>query len=124
MKIAWTDIQNSIAFLCTRFQAPDEDNRKNMVSLIKYLKDTKEIFLTFRSDDTIIMRWYVDAKFAVQTYFNSDTGGTGTLINDSVIYMYTNQKLNTKSSTEAELVAADNIVGTLLWKMYLLQYQG
>ena len=124
MKIAWTDIQNSIEFLCTRVQAPDEDNRKNMVSLIKYLKDTKEIFLTFRSDDTIIMRWYVDAKFAVQTYFNSDTGGTGTLINDSVIYMYTNQKLNTKSSTEAELVAADNIVGALLWKMYLLQYQG
>ena len=34
------------------------------------------------------------------------------------------KKLNTKSSTEAELVAVDNLIPQILWTHYFLQAQG
>ena len=36
----------------------------------------------------------------------------------------TKQKLNTKSSTEAELVGADDVLGQLLWTRNFLEHQG
>ena len=54
----------------------------------------------------------------------SHTGGTMTLGKGSVISKSIKQKLNTKSSTEAELVGADDISGQLLWTRYFLQAQG
>ena len=35
-----------------------------------------------------------------------------------------NQKLNTKSSTEAELIASDDVLPALLWVGYFLEEQG
>ena len=103
--------QISIVFLCNRVPAPDEDNWKNIIRLINYLKYTKELFLNLRSKYTTVMRWYVDASFAVNPYFKSHTGGTFTLRNGSLMSISTKQNLNTKSSTKAELVAAGNIAG-------------
>jgi hypothetical protein len=34
------------------------------------------------------------------------------------------QKLNTKSSTEAELVGADDVMPQMLWTLYFLEAQG
>jgi len=34
------------------------------------------------------------------------------------------QKLNTKSSTEAELVAIDNLMAQVLWTLHFLAVQG
>ena len=47
------------------------------------------------------------------------TLGKGSLYNES-----TNQKLNTKSSTEAELIAVDNVSVQVLWTKYFLDIQG
>ena len=57
------DTKIIIEFLCTRVQAPYEDDCNNMIRLIKYIKDTKVLFLTLRDDDNRVMRWYVDASF-------------------------------------------------------------
>ena len=47
------------------------------------------------------------------------TLGSGEIYNRS-----TKQKINTKSSTEAELIAVDDVVGQVLWTKYFLEAQG
>ena len=42
----------------------------------------------------------------------------------SIISISKKQKLNTKSSTEAEIIGADNAMPQILWKRYLLEAQG
>ena len=63
----------------------------------------------------MVMRWYVNVSFEVHPDFNGHTRGTVTLVNGSTMSISTKQILNTNSSREAELVAADNIAGAFLW---------
>ena len=43
---------------------------------------------------------------------------------ESVFSMSRKQRLNTTSSTEAELVATDNVMPQIIWTRYFLQGQG
>jgi hypothetical protein len=54
----------------------------------------------------------------------SHTGGTLSLGKGSVYSTSTRQKLNTKSSTEAELVGIDDVMPLILWTRYFLDAQG
>ena len=54
----------------------------------------------------------------------SHTGGTTILGKGGVYSKSTRQKLNTKSSTEAELVGADNLMPQVLWTQYFMEAQG
>lgn len=55
----------------------------------------------------------------------SHTGGTLSLGKGSLYSASTLQKINTKSSTEAEeLVAVDDVMPLILWTRYFLQAQG
>jgi hypothetical protein len=54
----------------------------------------------------------------------SHTGGTLSLGKGSVYSASTRQQLNTKSSTEAELVGVDDVMPLILWTQYFLNAQG
>ena len=56
-KRARPDIQVSIAFLTTRAKQPDEDDWKNLVRVLKYLKDTVDIVLTLSVDNMSVVKW-------------------------------------------------------------------
>jgi hypothetical protein len=60
----------------------------------------------------------------VHPYLKSHTGGTLSLGKGSVYSASTRQKLNTKSSTKAELVGVDDIMPLILWTLYFLDAQG
>jgi hypothetical protein len=70
------------------------------------------------------MYWYVDASFAVHHNMRSHTGGMLTLGDGAAISVSTKQKINTKSSTEAELVAVDDTLPFNIWCYYFLREQG
>ena len=63
--------------------------------------------------------WYVDASFA-----RSHTGGGLTMGRGFPIVISTKQKLNTKSSTESEIVGVDNMMPIVVWSRYFLMAQG
>ena len=73
-----------------------------------------------------IVDWYVDASFAVHDDFCLHTGGVLTLSEDggSIISVLTKQQINTRSSTEAELVAVDDIVAKMVWVQNFMESQG
>jgi hypothetical protein len=68
----------------------------------------------------------VDTSFAVHPDFKSHTDATMSFTDGkgAVQSVSRKQKLNTKSSTEAELVGVDDISVMILWTMLFLEAQG
>ena len=123
-KRARCDIQPAIAFLTTRVKGPSEDDWKKLCKLMHYLKSTKDDVLTLKTDGTRIIKWHVDASFAVHNDFRSHTGGVMTLGSGAIQTISTKQKVNTKSSTEAELVSIDDVISKIMWTRLFLEAQG
>jgi len=123
-KRARPDVQTAVSFLCTRVQAPDEDDYKKLRRLVCYLRATKKMCLTLEADDLQIIKWWVDASFAVHPDMRSHTGGAMSLGKGAVYSASTGQKLTTKSSTEAELVGVDDMMPMLLWTRQFMEGQG
>ena len=71
-----------------------------------------------------VIKWYVDASFAVHPDFKSHTGGNMTYGRGTPISMSRKQKLNTRSSTDAELVGPNDLSVLILWTRLFMQCQG
>ncbi|MCU0341022.1 MAG: Ty1/Copia family ribonuclease HI, partial [Spirosomaceae bacterium] len=118
------DIQPAIAFFSTRVQHSNEDDWKKLRRLIKFLNGTKDDLLTLEADDTHIVKWHIDAAFAVHDDFRSHTGATLSLGSGAVMSASTKQKVNTRSSTEAELIGLDDYIAQVVWTKNFLEAQG
>lgn len=66
----------------------------------------------------------IDVSFATRSDMKSQTGGTMSLGKGSVFSHSKKQKLNTKSSTEAELVGVDDLTPQIMWTTRFLEAQG
>jgi hypothetical protein len=90
---------------------------------MKYLQETKDLELTLEAEKgaSVICKWYPYAAFAVHRDMKSHTGSVFTLGKAAANTISAKQKLNTRSSTEAELVAADGIVVQAVWKRLFLE---
>jgi hypothetical protein len=122
-KRARPDIHTVVAFLTTRVMTPDEDDWKKLVRMIQYLQGSLQLPLTLEADNFNIVKWWVDGAYGVHPDCRSQTGGTASLGKGSIISTSLKQKLNTRSSTETELVAADDMMPHLCWTNYFLQCQ-
>jgi hypothetical protein len=69
------------------------------------------------------LMWYVDAAFAVHPNICRHTGGGLTMGHGFLIAVSTNEKLNTKSLTESELVGVNDMMPIILWTCYILLEQ-
>ena len=123
-KRARPDIQTAVAFLCTRVKASDEDDYKKLTRVMRYLRSTTTMPLTLEADNLHIVKWWVDASYAVHPDMKSHTGGTMSLGKGAIYSTSTRQKLVTKSSTEGELVGVADVMPQILWTRYFLEAQG
>ena len=87
--------------------------------MLEYLKGTSQLGLKLKADNPQVVKWYVDVSFAVHPDYISHKGAVMTLGEGSIIAMSRKQKLNTRSSTEAELVGADDAATMILCQAYL-----
>ena len=110
--------------LCTRVKGPMEEDWKKLLRMLEYIKSWLNDVLILCADDLSIVWWYVDASFAVHPDFKSHTGVAMTYSARVPIAMFQKQKLNTHSSTEAELVGVDDGVNLILWTKLFLEAQG
>ena len=124
MKRARPDISVAIAFLTTRVRTPDQHDWEKLSHLMQYLHGTKDLPLILGADGTGIVKWFVDASFAVHPNMRSYTGGALTLGRGCPVVTSTKQKLNTRSSTESELVGVDDLMPSILWTRNFLKAQG
>ena len=82
----------------------------------------KDMKITLSADDLKSLMSWVDAAFAVHPDMKSHTGGAICMGRGVIMPKSIKQKLNTKSSTESELVGASDylaftIYATLFWGM-------
>ena len=113
-----------MAFLCTRVREPTSDNENKLTRVIRYLQGTKDITLRLQADNLNIVKWWVDGAFAVHEGMKSRTGGVMSLGKGSAYSASRKQKINMKSSTEAELVAIDDMLPQVLCTKYFLEGKG
>ena len=91
---------------------------------MKYLNGTKDYYITLKADGSNIIKWYIDAAFAVHPNFKSHTGAVMMMGEGAVQSTSKKQKVNTKSSTESELVSSDDVIPQVLWTKLFLEAQG
>ena len=123
-KRARPDIQPTVAFLCTRVKNPTIEDWGKLLRFMSYMKVTRDEVLTLRTDGTNRIRWWIDAAFAVHPDMRSHTGAVMTLGSGAIQAISKKQKVNTRSSTEAELVAVDDVLAQVLWTRNFLRAQG
>jgi hypothetical protein len=118
------DILTAVAFLTTRVSCPDVDDRYKLRRVVQYLRGTRELYLTLEPDDLHVYKWWIDASFAVHPNMRSHTGATMSNGKGCIVSMSSKQKLNTRSSTEAELVGVDDCMAKILWTKNFMESQG
>lgn len=123
-KRARPDTCTSIAFLTTRVREPDKDDWAKLTHLVKYLRGTRQLPLILSANRSGILKWWVDAAFAVHPNMRGHSGGGLSLGRGFPIVGSTKHKLNTRSSTEAEVVGVDDFMPAICWTRYFLQEQG
>jgi len=107
-KRARPDIITAVAYLSTRVQSPNEYDYKKLDRLMKYLNGTRNLGLRLTQKNGINVVTHIDAAFAVHPEFKSH-GGSNTSIGEGTIHAKSSKlKLNTKSSTESELVSCSD----------------
>jgi hypothetical protein len=118
------DILLPVVFLTTRVVAPTEQDWRKLDRVIRYLGGTKEMGVRYEFIDDDILPCYVDASFGVHEDGKSHTGSV-ILFGGGPIYVNSRkQKIVTKSSWEAEVVAASDSGTQILWVVRLLQELG
>ena len=109
------DVLLTVTFLCTRVMNPTTEDWCKLMRLLKYLNGTKDMKMDIgvipRSDGSIILDYYVDASYGVHVDSKSQSGAIATLGVGSIYATSSKQKCVSKSSTEAELIAATDLIG-------------
>ena len=77
--------------------------------MMKFLKQIKNDKLTLQTDNSNTAKWYINTAFAIHPDLRSHTGGILTLGKGAITSVSRKQGMNTRSSIEAESVAADEI---------------
>ena len=100
------EILTAISFLSTRVNDCNSDDMVKLQRVIDYLDHTKARGITLKIGNTYNVRAHIDAAYGVHKDGKSHTGCTLTIGERGASYFKsTKQRIITKSSTEAELVA-------------------
>jgi hypothetical protein len=124
-KRARPDTSTSVAFLTTRVREPDKDDRCKLCHLMKYIRGTKRLPLRLSANGSGILKWWIDASFAIHPNMHGHSGGGLSLGRGFPIASSMKQKLNTRSLTpETEVVGVDDFMPAICWSRYFMEAQG
>ena len=119
-----SDILLAVSFLTTRVSCSTDQDWLKLRRILQYLNGTPALFLTLGADSLTKLNTWVDAAYAVHQDMRSHTGAAISMGTGAFTCKSTKQKLNTKSSTEAEVVGASDFLPTTIWARMFLGSQG
>jgi hypothetical protein len=123
-KRARPDTCTAIEFLTTIVREPNKDDWTKLVHLMRYIRGTRTMPLILSANGSGILKWWVDASFAVHPNIHGHSRVGLSLGRVFPIVSSTKQKMNIISSTEKEIVGADNFMPAICWTRYFRKAQG
>jgi hypothetical protein len=118
------DIQTAVGFLTTRVSCPTEDDWTKLRRVLQYLRGTIDLVLTIGADDITKMKSWADVSYGTHDDCRSHTGGAISFGWGVLLTKCQKQKLNTKSSTEGEIVGVSDFLPNMIWARMFLEEQG
>ena len=112
------------AYLSTRVSSPTERDQRKLYRLLQYLNGSKNLHLILKGNQNMEVTAYIDASYGIHDDLKSHTGIVIQVGGAMVFAKSSKQKLNSKSSTEAELIAASDGCGQVLWTKNFVAEQG
>ena len=103
---------------------PTKDYWNKLRNLIEYLSQCWDLPLVLEADPKKSPTWSVDAAYSVHDDYKGHTGGFLLWEKGSLHTASCKQKINSKSSTEAELIAVDECILHILRIRHFLLEQG
>jgi hypothetical protein len=94
------DILLVVSFLCSPVSTSTGEDEYKLKLLLEYLKGT----INLAAEDLTHIQSWVDASYAVHPDMKCHTGGVSSFVVGGLLVKSSKQKLNTKSSIDAELV--------------------
>ncbi len=123
-KRARPDLEPALSYLSTQVSCPsisDSDKLQRLLDFLHATKDDRRVVGALSLDD---MFTWIDASFAVHPNMKSHTGGAISFGRGVIHAKSSKQKINTKSSTEAELVGVSEYLPYHIWIENFLKNQG
>ena len=124
MKRSRPDIETVISFLCTRVSCSDTDDWKKLRRLLQFLSQTIDDERVMGADSLHHLNTFVDGSYAIHPDMKSHTGGAMSFGIGVVHGRAGKQRMNTKSSTETEVVAASEYLPFNIWLRHFMEAQG
>jgi len=118
------DILPAIIFLTSRVTKADVDDQAKLERVMKYLNVNPELCIKLKVGRTLSVIGFVDAAYGVHHDYRSHTGAMISLGTGPVFVKSSKQKINSKSSTEAELVGLSDSASQVIWTRDFLAAQG
>ena len=118
------DLSFAVTFLCSRLNCATEGDWEKLRRLLGYLKGTIHMKRKLSAFNLHTMYTWVDASYAVHPDMRSHTGGAISFGVGALNVMSRKQRLNTTSSTEAEVVGTSDYVPKNIWFQLFLEEQG
>ena len=118
------DLLTAVGFLSTRVSRSTTQDQAKLKRLLEYINGTLHYRYVLGADDLRKLRTWVDASYAVHPDMKSHTGGIMSFETGGIMCELTKQKLNTNSSTAAEVVGASDYLPNTIWTKMFLVVQG
>jgi hypothetical protein len=119
------DISVAVAFLSGRVQNPTQEDWDKLTHLIQFLISTRNRMLILGGNFSDNMpKMYTDASYGVHSNGRSHTGISIHFNLGAVICKSIKQKVVSKSSAEAELIALSDGAAMCSWVLQFLEGQG
>ena len=119
------DILLAVNFLTTRVSCSTAEDWQKLDRVMKYLHGTLNLNLCLSGSKGLLVNAYIDASYAVHSKDGKSHTGVVISLGQGAAYVKSSkQKVVSKSSTEAELIAVSDGLSQVLWTRYFLQEQG
>ena len=110
------DILLAVSFLTTRNLHPHQEDQVKLRRVLGYLNQTRQVGITLGGGETgVRLRAFIDAAYGVHSDGKSQSGCVVTLGGSTVFAKCSKQRINTKSSHEAELVSLSDNASVVIW---------
>eukprot|EP00975_Prorocentrum_lima_P046008 9622645-Prorocentrum_lima.AAC.1 len=111
------DILNTVRVLTRALSAPTPSHLQIMKRLLRYLRQTSSLPITYHAGDELTLRVFSDADYAAkQSFARRSTSGAVILSGRTYILAHsTTQRLTASSSAESEYISAATAVKEITW---------